>query len=61
MEVQALFILLTIIMSGTNNQQELVSLWVMRKIETIEEFYMRKFGGIPDDIRKEIGHFNVFK
>ena len=33
----------------------------MRKIETIEEFYMRKFGGMPEDIRKEIGHFNVFK
>ncbi len=33
----------------------------MRKIETIEEFYTRKFGGVPADIRKEIGHFNVFK
>lgn len=33
----------------------------MRHIETIEEFYRRKFGGIPADIRKEIGHFNVFK
>lgn len=33
----------------------------MRKIETIEEFYIRKFGGAPEDIRKEIGHFNVFK
>ncbi len=40
---------------------KLVSLWKMRKIETIEEFYQRKFGGVPDDIRKEIGHFNVFK
>ncbi len=38
-----------------------VSLWEMRTIETIEEFYTRKFGGVPDDIRKEIGHFNVFK
>jgi len=38
-----------------------VSLWELRKIETIEEFYTRKFGGVPDDIRKEIGHFNVFK
>ena len=33
----------------------------MRKIETIEEFYTQKFGGMPEDIRKEIGHFNVFK
>ncbi len=33
----------------------------MRNIETIEEFYTRKFGGVPVDIRKEIGHFNVFK
>ena len=33
----------------------------MRKIETIEEFYTRKFGAVPADIRKEIGHFNVFK
>ena len=33
----------------------------MRKIETIEEFYQRKFGGVPANIRKEIGHFNVFK
>jgi AraC family transcriptional regulator, transcriptional activator of pobA len=38
-----------------------VSLWEVRKIETIEEFYTRKFGGVPEDIRKEIGHFNVFK
>jgi AraC-like DNA-binding protein len=33
----------------------------MRTVETIEEFYTRKFGGMPEDIRKEIGHFNVFK
>ena len=38
-----------------------VSLWQMRQIETIEEFYTKKFGGIPADLRKEIGHFNVFK
>ncbi|HRI20883.1 MAG TPA: helix-turn-helix transcriptional regulator [Panacibacter sp.] len=48
-------------MSNANNQQESVSLWKMRTIETIEEFYTRKFGGVPADIRKEIGHFNVFK
>jgi AraC family transcriptional activator of pobA len=33
----------------------------MDKIETIEEFYKRKFDWIPDNIRGEIGHFNVFK
>ena len=38
-----------------------VSVWEMGKIETIEEFYTRKFGEMPADIRKEIGHFNVFK
>lgn len=38
-----------------------VSLWQMRKIETIEEFYKSKFGEVPENIRNEIGHFNVFK
>lgn len=33
----------------------------MRKVETIEEFYKRKFDWMPDNIRNEIGHFNVFK
>ena len=33
----------------------------MEKIETIEEFYQRKFDWIPDNIRNEIGHFNVFE
>lgn len=33
----------------------------MDKIETIEEFYQRKFDWIPDNIRNEIGHFNVFQ
>jgi len=40
---------------------ELVSLWTMRKVETIEEFYKRKFNLVPENIRGEIGHFNVFK
>ena len=48
-------------MSKANKRQELVSLWSMRKVETIEEFYKRKFQGVPDNIRNEIGHFNVFK
>lgn len=38
-----------------------VSLWEMRKVETIEEFYKNKFDWIPDNIKNEIGHFNVFK
>lgn len=33
----------------------------MNKIETIEEFYKRKFDWMPDNIKKEIGHFNIFK
>jgi AraC-like DNA-binding protein len=38
-----------------------VSLWEMRKIETIEEFYKNKFDRIPENIKSEIGHFNVFQ
>jgi AraC family transcriptional regulator, transcriptional activator of pobA len=33
----------------------------MRKVETIEDFYKRKFDWIPQNILSEIGHFNVFK
>jgi AraC-like DNA-binding protein len=33
----------------------------MEKIETIEDFYKRKFGWMPDNVRNEIGHFNVFR
>lgn len=33
----------------------------MDKPESIEEFYERKFGWMPDNIRKEIGHFNIFR
>jgi AraC family transcriptional activator of pobA len=33
----------------------------MDKIETIEEFYKRKFDWMPDNIRNEIGHFNIFR
>ena len=32
----------------------------MDKIETIEEFYRRKFDWMPDNLKNEIGHFNVF-
>jgi AraC family transcriptional activator of pobA len=38
-----------------------VSLWEMRKIETIEEFYKNKFDWIPDNLKNEIGHFNIFQ
>jgi AraC family transcriptional regulator, transcriptional activator of pobA len=32
----------------------------MEKAESIEEFYKRKFDWIPENIKNEIGHFNVF-
>jgi hypothetical protein len=33
----------------------------MRNVESLEDFYKRKFDWIPDNIKNEIGHFNVFK
>ncbi|MCU0381458.1 MAG: helix-turn-helix domain-containing protein [Chitinophagaceae bacterium] len=33
----------------------------MGQVETLEEFYKRKFDWIPEQIRNGIGHFNVFK
>jgi AraC family transcriptional activator of pobA len=33
----------------------------MESMETLEEFYKRKFDWIPDNIRNEMGHFNVFR
>lgn len=33
----------------------------MDKIESIEDFYKNKFNWMPDNIRNEIGHFNVFR
>jgi hypothetical protein len=33
----------------------------MEKIETLEEFYKKKFDWMPDNIKNEIGHFNVFR
>jgi AraC-like DNA-binding protein len=32
----------------------------MNSVESIEEFYKRKFGWLPDNIKNEIGHFNIF-
>ena len=33
----------------------------MDQIERIEDFYKRKYGWIPEIVKKEIGHFNVFR
>jgi AraC family transcriptional activator of pobA len=33
----------------------------MSNIETLEDFYKRKCNWLPDSLRNEIGHFNVFK
>ncbi|GAA3935488.1 helix-turn-helix domain-containing protein [Chitinophaga oryziterrae] len=33
----------------------------MNKTETIEDFYKRKLNWVPDSLKKEIGHFNVFR
>jgi AraC family transcriptional activator of pobA len=33
----------------------------MEKVETIEEMYQRKFDWMPENIRNEIGHFNLFR
>jgi len=33
----------------------------MDKMETLEDFYKRKFEWMPDTIRNEIGHFNLFR
>lgn len=33
----------------------------MDSAETLEEFYKRKFDWLPDNFRKEVGHFNIFR
>jgi AraC family transcriptional activator of pobA len=33
----------------------------MEKGETIEDFYRQKVNWMPDDLQKDIGHFNVFR
>jgi AraC family transcriptional activator of pobA len=33
----------------------------MDKVESIEEFYQRKFNWMSDTVRNEIGHFNLFR
>ena len=33
---------------------------VMEKTESLEAFYKRKYNWMPDNLRNDIGHFNVF-
>jgi AraC-like DNA-binding protein len=33
----------------------------MNKVETLEDFYKRKFDWLPENLRNGIGHFNVFR
>ena len=33
----------------------------MTKVETIKDFYKRKFDWMPENLKNEIGHFNVFR
>ena len=32
----------------------------MKSIESLEEFYRRKFDWLPEEVRKDLGHFNMF-
>ena len=32
----------------------------MENIESLEEFYKRKFGWLPENFKNEVGHFNLF-
>ncbi|MCP9751220.1 AraC family transcriptional regulator [Ferruginibacter sp. HRS2-29] len=33
----------------------------MARIQTLEDFYLQKFQWLPDNLKKDIGHFNVFR
>lgn len=33
----------------------------MPKSETLEDFYLQKFNWLPENLKRDIGHFNVFK
>ncbi|MEZ4852581.1 MAG: hypothetical protein R3B93_29175 [Bacteroidia bacterium] len=33
----------------------------MDKAEKIEEFYQRKYNRLPENLKSEIGHFNIFR
>lgn len=39
---------------------EYCKLNLMKGVETLEEFYQRKFDWMPEELRKDIGHFNIF-
>ena len=39
---------------------EICKLNPMKGVESLEEFYKRKFDWLPEDVRKDIGHFNMF-
>lgn len=32
----------------------------MEKLESLEEFYQRKFNWIPENLKNDLGHFNIF-
>jgi AraC-like DNA-binding protein len=34
---------------------------MMDKIESLEDFYKRKFNWLPENIKNDIGHFNMFR
>ena len=33
----------------------------MARTETLEDFYRQKMNWLPDNLKQDIGHFNVFK
>lgn len=33
----------------------------MENAESLEELYKRKFNGLPEDLKKDLGHFNMFR
>ena len=33
----------------------------MKSIESLEEFYQRKFEWVPEDLSNDLGHFNIFQ
>lgn len=47
-------------MQADKEHKKFVSLWSMRKVETIEEFYERRFDDVPENLHSNVGHFNVF-
>lgn len=34
---------------------------ILEKAETLEEFYQNKFNHLPENLKQDIGHFNVFR